>query len=208
MDQDIAELEEAVADHRARLARVERELGDLRSQREALGRIVSRYGDRDSARLLLDTDSGAPPRQATEPAPLILTGWAALTRTEAIERLLKEADQPLTLEEIEVGLKTKGRQNDERKDISAALSHLRNRVRSATQVRRGVWAFVPPEQRVSRAAEVAMTVAQAITPSGRPYPFAPGQSVSGSASGAQIQSVSGPHDGAVSTPDDAAASSG
>ncbi len=133
LDHDISQ---AAAKHdtlvnQARLA--EQNLADLRSQRDTLEAIAQRYGD--------DVAQGP-----EEPSPD--PDWAALTRLEAVERLLMETGEAMHLDQISAALNRKGRHEDSVPFVSAALSNIKAKG-TAESVKRGWWRFVPADQRVA-----------------------------------------------------------
>jgi hypothetical protein len=111
------EIEEAQAERAQAadaLAACDRRLEELRAEQHGIESYVRRH----------------------DPAAIQADGWK-ITRIEAVARVLKESDTPLSPGEIVDALVQVGR-TDEMKDVAAALSHLKKRGR-ATNVTRGLW---------------------------------------------------------------------
>ena len=87
-----------------------------------------------------DGDRSSPPPDTMTLGQPIKEGWD-IPRIEAVSRVLREADQPLSPSDIVEALAWVGR-DDTMKDVAAALTHLKLKRHRADNVARGLWVHV------------------------------------------------------------------
>lgn len=99
----------------------------LTEQRETLRNLAGQYGVGGEHDGVSEEDIGN-------------SDWTGLPRLDAVERVLREAGQPIHLRKIEQVLAAHGRE-DQPAVVSAALAHLKSKRKSAISVSRGVWQY-------------------------------------------------------------------
>lgn len=152
VDQVDSDIEKKMAERQEILLRADeltREVADLKNARAALERLAHRYASRDVAEQV-DQHAGG----ASAASPAAANEWLELQRTEAVERVLREAGRPLALAAIASTLAEHGRREDSVRYVSAALSHLRRKVGTAQNLGRGVWTYVDPSNFPNGSADV------------------------------------------------------
>jgi hypothetical protein len=68
--------------------------------------------------------------------------WSALSRVDAVERVLRDSSSPMHLTEIQTELKRHGRSNDGLDAISATLAHIKGNRGTVVSVGHGRWEYV------------------------------------------------------------------
>jgi hypothetical protein len=124
------DLESALADAEAALADAERQLGELRERIEAL--TVEKRG----LELSLARHRGEPAH--AKEAPKAENQWTGMPRTDAIIKVLEDADDTLSPADIVRKLSAKGREGDTSHNVSAALSYLQGQ-KKVRSLGRGRW---------------------------------------------------------------------
>lgn len=157
-------LEAALADADAVLAEKERqtrllalEMDGLRLERQGLQLALARH-----------RGEGPTPIEPPSDTTIGANEWLALSRTEAIERVLAESDEPLSPTEVTAVLHALGR-SDPVHHVGAALSYLRTRAR-VQSLGRGRWILLTPS------AESLAAVGQAFSLIGSSFEHANGSS--------------------------------
>ncbi len=118
------------------------ELERLRAEYQGIESYVNRHKPQDQP----DPGSTSAAESVVEPrsehanGANSANGWQLLNRVEAVARILREADGPLSPGDIVEALEQVGR-DDTMRDVAAALSHLKKKGRRAENVSRGRWVF-------------------------------------------------------------------
>jgi hypothetical protein len=125
-------LEAALQEARTRLARAE-------GQRQSLLEKISNLHEE-----VRGLELSLARRTRSTPATSGVNGWAKLSRTGAVERLLREATDPMSPSQISRGLGERGRPNDKAHYVSAALSYLKTRGK-VVSMGQGLWTLTDTE---------------------------------------------------------------
>jgi hypothetical protein len=154
----LRETEESIERVQRQMRTLELEQKGLEDERAVLRRVVERherqaqFRQRRQGSLPLNRlpEKRSPPTVASNvPGLPTEDDWRPLSRSDAVERVLRAAGAPLDRGEVVKRLVEKGRTEDGANDVSATLSYLQRHTR-VRQVPPSLWAWVPPEERQRR----------------------------------------------------------